>query len=185
MVIKISKIDIFRKSPSNIRPCRCLNFVLRICGAMSVSLIDSLTSELGSDKAISKSDGWIPRKSNVSIANNDLAQTHQFCNVAPAEKNIAQRQHSKGVAVSTSHMGTTNRVETDQNATSKADILRKVLQIKIRIRLRQFQMRVHQNREMEREQQADTTNDTWKPSTGSKPTKTQRAGLKLCERFFR
>ena len=51
------------KSPCTTRPWRCSNFVPRICGTISASKIDCLVSELATGKAISKSIGWIQRKS--------------------------------------------------------------------------------------------------------------------------
>ena len=70
--IFVSKIDV------RDRPWSCLNFVQRICGTIPASKIDSLVSELATDKAISKSNGWIQRKTKKTIANAYLAQTHHF-----------------------------------------------------------------------------------------------------------
>ena len=58
---------------------------------MSVSQIDSLISELGSDKRISKSVGWIQRKSRKTDEKVYIAQTGHFCKMSPAEKKVLAR----------------------------------------------------------------------------------------------
>ena len=71
---------------------------------MSASEIDSLVLELATDGAISKSAGWIQRKSKLTNRNNHLAQTGHFRKTSPAEKRIAWIQRGKGNTVSTSQM---------------------------------------------------------------------------------
>ena len=92
------------KSPCTTRPCCCSNFVPRISGAMSASKIDSLLSELATDKTISKSVGWIQRKSRKTDRNAHVAQTGHFCKTSPAEKSIAWIQRGKGYTASTNQI---------------------------------------------------------------------------------